>query len=124
MIGESGYSPADFMINLEYYFMPRRKNGRTNPRTPKGQRRNPRANHGQRTNPRSETGQRQNPRRVLPFKLTRRKKEPAYYGDTVTVSDSDKVLVRWKISKSRYRVIYGSLKAETVTKEKLDELER
>jgi len=56
-------------------------------------------------------------------KLTREKKDPVYYGDTVTVNDPDKVLVRWKISKNRYRVIYGSLKAETVTTERLAELE-
>jgi hypothetical protein len=56
-------------------------------------------------------------------KLTREKKDPVYYGDTVTVNDPDKVLVRWKISKKRYRVIYGSLKAETVSAEKLAELE-
>lgn len=57
-------------------------------------------------------------------KLTRQKKDPVYYGETVTVKDTDKVLVRWKISKKRYRVVYGSLKAETVTAEKLAELEK
>ena len=56
-------------------------------------------------------------------KLVRQKKEPVYYGDTVTVNDPDKVLVRWKISRKRYRVVYGSLKAETVSAEKLAELE-
>jgi outer membrane lipoprotein-sorting protein len=56
-------------------------------------------------------------------KLAREKKDPVYYGDTVTVNDPDKVLVRWKMSKDRYRVVYGSLKTETVTVEKLAELE-
>ena len=57
-------------------------------------------------------------------KLTRQKKDPVYYGETITVNDTDKVLVRWKISRNRYRVVYGSLKSETVTTEKLAELEK
>ncbi|MBN2182995.1 MAG: hypothetical protein JW715_13880, partial [Sedimentisphaerales bacterium] len=51
------------------------------------------------------------------------KKEPAYYGQTVTPKDADKVLMRWKVSDNEYRVIYGDLHAETVTPEKLAELE-
>jgi hypothetical protein len=50
-------------------------------------------------------------------------KDPAYYGKTVTPKDADKVLMRWKVSDSEYRVIYGDLHAETVTPEKLAELE-
>jgi len=50
-------------------------------------------------------------------------KRPAYYGMTVTPKDVDKVLMRWKVSDSEYRVIYGDLHAETVTPEKLAELE-
>jgi outer membrane lipoprotein-sorting protein len=50
-------------------------------------------------------------------------KDPAYYGKTVTPKDADKVLMRWKLSDSEYRVIFGDLHAETVTKEKLSELE-
>ena len=55
--------------------------------------------------------------------LVQDKKDPAYYGKTVTPKDADKVLVRWKVSDSEYRVIYGDLHAETVTTEKLAELE-
>ena len=51
------------------------------------------------------------------------KKHPAYYGKTVTPKDADKVLMRWKVSDNEYRVIYGDLHAETVTPEKLAELE-
>jgi hypothetical protein len=51
------------------------------------------------------------------------KKDPAYYGETVTHKDADKVLMRWKVSDNEYRVIYGDLHAETVTPEKLVELE-
>ena len=57
-------------------------------------------------------------------KLVREKKDPAYYGDSATLNDPNSVLVRWKLSKNKYRVIYTSLKAETVTAEKLAELER
>ncbi len=51
------------------------------------------------------------------------KKDPAYYGKIVTPKDVDKVLMRWKVSDNEYRVIYGDLHAETVTPEKLAELE-
>jgi hypothetical protein len=51
------------------------------------------------------------------------KKDPAYYWKIVTPKDTDKVLMRWKVSDSEYRVIYGDLHAETVTPEKLAELE-
>ena len=52
------------------------------------------------------------------------KKDSAYYGKTVTHKDTDKVLIRWKVSNNEYRVIYGDLHAETVTPEKLAELEK
>jgi len=51
------------------------------------------------------------------------KKHPAYYGETVTPKDVDKVLMRWKVSENEYRVIFGDLHAEIVTPEKLAELE-
>jgi outer membrane lipoprotein-sorting protein len=57
-------------------------------------------------------------------KLTREKKDPAYYGDKLTVKDGDKVLVRWKTSKNRYRVVFGNLTRKTVTAEELSELEK
>jgi outer membrane lipoprotein-sorting protein len=55
--------------------------------------------------------------------LVQEKKEPAYYGESVTPADTDKVLLRWKISDNEYRVIFGDLHVETVTPEKLAELE-
>jgi hypothetical protein len=57
------------------------------------------------------------------FLLDKNKKDPAYYGKTVTPKDGDKVLMRWKVSDNEYRVIFGDLHAETVTPEKLAELE-
>jgi hypothetical protein len=56
--------------------------------------------------------------------LVEDKKDPAYYGETVTPKDADKVLLRWKLSNNEYRVIFGDLHAETVTPEKLAELEK
>jgi hypothetical protein len=55
--------------------------------------------------------------------LKKQNKDRAYYGETVTPKDADKVLMRWKVSDNEYRVIYGDLHAETVTPEKLAELE-
>ena len=52
------------------------------------------------------------------------KKDPAYYGKTVTPKDTDKVLMRWKVSDNEYRVIFGDLHTQTVTAEKLAELEK
>jgi outer membrane lipoprotein-sorting protein len=52
------------------------------------------------------------------------KKDPAYYGETVTPKDTDKVLLRWKVSDKEYRVIFGDLHAETVSPERLAELEK
>jgi len=58
------------------------------------------------------------------FYLGLASKDSAYYGKTVTPKDADKVLLRWKVSDNEYRVIYGDLHAETVTSEKLSELEK
>jgi len=58
------------------------------------------------------------------YELRRQNKDRAYYGETVTPKDADKVLMRWKVSDNEYRVIYGDLHAETVSPEKLAELEK
>jgi len=50
-------------------------------------------------------------------------KEPVYYGDTVTAADADKVLLRWKLDDQQYRVIFGDLRIEDVSPERLAELE-
>ena len=55
--------------------------------------------------------------------LVQEKKGPVYYGESVTPADADKMLLRWKVSDSEYRVIFGDLHAETVTPAKLAELE-
>lgn len=56
--------------------------------------------------------------------LIQDKKEPAYYGESVTVQDTEKVLLRWKISDDQYRVIFGDLSALDVSADELDELEK
>jgi len=62
--------------------------------------------------------------RVFYEGLVAENKDPAYYGKSVTPKDADKVLLRWKVSDNEYRVIYGDLCAETVSPEKLAELEK
>jgi hypothetical protein len=57
-------------------------------------------------------------------RLVEDKKDPAYYGKTVTPKDGDKVLMRWKVSDNEYRVIFGDLHAETVSPARLAELEK
>ena len=47
----------------------------------------------------------------------------AYHGKTVKPSDKDKVLLRWKLDDGRYEVIFGDLRAETVTAQRLRALE-
>ena len=50
-------------------------------------------------------------------------KEPVYSGSNVTAADSDKVLLRWKLDDDRYRVIFGNLRIEDVSAERLAELQ-
>lgn len=49
--------------------------------------------------------------------------EPVYHGATVTATDSDKVLLRWKLNDNLYRVIFGDLRIEDVSPARLAELE-
>ena len=46
-----------------------------------------------------------------------------YFGYDVRPSDEDRVLIRWKLDDDHYRVIYGDLRAETVSADELLELE-
>jgi outer membrane lipoprotein-sorting protein len=55
--------------------------------------------------------------------LVQEQKEPAYYGKIVTPGDAGQVLLRWKTGDNEYRVLFGDLHAETVTAERLAELE-
>ena len=51
------------------------------------------------------------------------KPEFAYYGNTVGPSDKEKVLLRWKLDDGKYEVIFGDLRSQTVTAERLRALE-
>lgn len=55
--------------------------------------------------------------------LGAQQKDPVYRGDVVTPSDVKLPLMRWKVSDSEYRVVFGDLHAETVTAETLAKLE-
>jgi hypothetical protein len=57
------------------------------------------------------------------FAVHRYNFEFAYNGKTVSAGDKDKVLLRWKLDDGRYEVIFGDLRAETVTAERLRGLE-
>ena len=57
------------------------------------------------------------------LELASANKDFAYYGKTVTPKDTDKVLMRWKLSDNEYRVIFGDLHAETFIPEKLKQVE-
>ncbi len=61
---------------------------------------------------------------VLNGTIFRLNPDAAYYGLTVSPQHVDKVLLRWKLDDDRYQVIYGDLRAETVTAERLRELEK
>jgi outer membrane lipoprotein-sorting protein len=50
--------------------------------------------------------------------------DAAYHGKTVGPEDKEKVLFRWKLATGEYRVIFGDLRAETVTADELKERER
>jgi hypothetical protein len=55
--------------------------------------------------------------------LVNEKKEPEYFGKTVDPEDADEILLQCKLSETEYRVIYGDLRAETVSAEEIKKLE-
>lgn len=56
-------------------------------------------------------------------KLARDEMDVLYFGDRVEPGNEDRVLLRWKIGKDRYRVLFGDLSARTVSASELIELE-
>jgi outer membrane lipoprotein-sorting protein len=56
--------------------------------------------------------------------IQRHNPDAAYYGKTVGPNDKDKVLFRWKLADGQYQVIFGDLRAESVTAKKLQEHEK
>jgi outer membrane lipoprotein-sorting protein len=55
--------------------------------------------------------------------IQRHNPDAAYHGKAVGPQDKGKVLFRWRLPGGDYRVIYGDLRAETVTAARLKELE-
>jgi hypothetical protein len=55
--------------------------------------------------------------------LEKEGKDPAYYGDKVSAESPQAVLFRWKIDDNSYRVVFGDLRTEDVSAEKLAQLE-
>ena len=55
--------------------------------------------------------------------LKKNDQDPAWYGEDVGARDFDKVLMRWSLEDGRYRVVYGDLRTEDVSAERLAELE-
>jgi outer membrane lipoprotein-sorting protein len=55
--------------------------------------------------------------------LVQGKKDPAYYGKTVTPGDTQVVLLRWKSSDTTYKVIMGDLSASEMSAEQLKQIE-
>jgi hypothetical protein len=55
--------------------------------------------------------------------IQRHNPDAAYYGKTVGPKDNDKVLLRWKLDDGRYQVLFGNLRDEIVTAERLRVLE-
>jgi len=51
--------------------------------------------------------------------ILRHNPDAAYYGKTVGPADKEKVLLRWKLDDGRYQVIFGDLRAEIVTANRL-----
>lgn len=55
--------------------------------------------------------------------ILRDNRDAAYHGKTVGPADKDKVLLRWKLDSGEYEVIYGDLRSETLSAERLKQLE-
>ncbi len=57
------------------------------------------------------------------MKLVQEKRDPMYYGENVTLCDSDLILLRWRLDDGKYRVIFGDLDQKDVSAEQLAEWE-
>jgi len=55
--------------------------------------------------------------------LTQQGREAVYYGDAVDGGDSNAVLMHWKLSDGKYRVISGDLREREVSADELIKLQ-
>ncbi len=55
--------------------------------------------------------------------LVHQGRDVAYYGDSIDPEDDNAVLMQWKLSDGKYRVIFGDLRTKTVNAEDLIKLQ-
>jgi hypothetical protein len=55
--------------------------------------------------------------------LVHQGKDAYYYGDMLGPQDNNAILMQWKLSEGKYRVIFGDLREKTVSTEELVELQ-
>lgn len=55
--------------------------------------------------------------------LAQRVEDVVYYGDSIDSQDSNAVLIQWKLSDGKYRVVLGDLREKTVSAEELIKLQ-
>jgi len=55
--------------------------------------------------------------------LAKRVKDIVYYGDSIDPKDDNAVLIQWKLSDGKYRVVFGDLREKTVSAEELIKLQ-
>ena len=55
--------------------------------------------------------------------LVHQGKDVVYYGDTIDPEDGNAVLIQWKLSEGKYRVVFGDFRTKTVSAEELIELQ-
>ena len=55
--------------------------------------------------------------------LVHQGRDVVYYGDSIDPKDHDAVLMQWKLPNGKYKVIFGDLRAKTVSAEELIKLQ-
>ena len=55
--------------------------------------------------------------------LVREGRDVAYYGDSIDPEDGNAVLIQWKLSDNKYRVIFGDVREREVSAEELIKLQ-
>jgi len=55
--------------------------------------------------------------------LRRQGKEVVYYGDSFDLTDSNDILMQWKLTDGNYQVMFADLRTETITAEQLIKLQ-
>ncbi len=55
--------------------------------------------------------------------LVQKGKDVAYYGDSIDPEDNNAVLMQWKLSDGKYRVIFGDFREKTINAEELIKLQ-